>query len=385
MTLTSCLIDTDALGHNIRALRALVGPGALLAPTVKSNAYGHGLGLASRAFLAAGADWLCVNAVNEAQILRDEGIVAPIYILGYVGLDEIEQAMALGCDAVIYNAETLEKAVSVHALTGLVARFHVKLETGNNRQGLREEEAMALAERIQASEGAELVGVASHFANVEDTTDHRFAEGQLARFAAFCRRLEARGISAPIKHMSNSAATILWPDRCQDMARAGVAAYGMWPSSETLVAAVLAGRRRLELRPALTWRCRIAQVKDVAAGEFIGYGCSFRTTHPTRMAILPVGYYDGYDRGLSNVAHVLIEGQRAPVLGRVCMNITMVDVTDIPGARLEGEAVLLGRSGEEVITAEQMAGWANTINYEVTTRINDRIPRVAVSGQGSGG
>ena len=375
--LTSCLVDTDALAHNIKTLRGLVGERALLAPAVKSNAYGHGLVLASRAFLDAGADWLCVNALYEAQALREAGVKAPIYILGYVGRDEIEQAMALACDMVLYNRETLDTAAAVARKTGLGARFHLKLETGNNRQGLDPERALALAHLVHKSPGMALAGVASHFANVEDTTDHRYAEAQLALFESFCAQLDAEGVPVPLKHISNSAAAILWPDRCQDMARIGVASYGMWPSKETLVAALLAGKQRLDLRPALTWRCRIAQVKSLEAGAYIGYGCTYRTTHPTRLAILPVGYYDGYPRSLSNIAHVLIDGERAQVLGRVCMNITMVDVTDIPSAKLERDAVLLGASGAERISAEQMGAWANTINYEITTRINERIPRVA--------
>ena len=163
-----------------------------------------------------------------------------------------------------------------------------------------------------------------------------------------------------------------------ELVRTGIACYGMWPSTEAYVAALMAGRALVQLRPALAWKTRIVQVRDVPAGEYVGYGRTFRTTHPTRLAILPMGYYDGYDRGLSNLAHVLVHGARAPVRGRVCMNITMVDVTHIPAAASGDEVVLLGSQGDERITAEQMAGWAGSINYEITTRINERIPRIAV-------
>ncbi|MBH25107.1 MAG: alanine racemase [Myxococcales bacterium] len=378
--LTRCLIDTDALTENIQALRSTLSPGALMAPTVKGNAYGHGLELTARAFLEAGADWLCVDALAEARTLRSAGVEAPLYVLGYVGLDELEEALTLGCRLVLYNRETLERASALAQRMGVTARLHLKVETGNNRQGLAPDAALALARQVASAPGVELEGVASHFANIEDTTDHTYARYQSAAFADFCRALEVEGLRPRLRHMANSAATLLWPDTHMEMVRPGIAAYGMWPSRETLVAALLAERPRFELRPALTWSCRVAQIKEVPAGEYIGYGCSYRTTHPTRLAILPVGYYDGYPRSLSNLGYVLINGRRAQVRGRVCMNITMVDVTDIPAARLEGDAILLGACGEERITAEQVADWAGTINYEVTTRIGAHVPRQAAPG-----
>jgi len=348
----------------------------LLAPCVKGNGYGHGLVLSARAFLSGSADWLCVNAVYEAQRLRDAGIAAPIYVLGYVGQGELAQALRLGCRLVVYNHETVEASSRVAVRLNLRARLHLKVETGNNRQGVKLEEALMMARRIASLEGVELEGVASHFANIEDTTDHRYAKSQFERFGVFCRALEREGIRPPLRHMANSAAAMLMPDTQLELVRSGLSAYGMWPSKETLLSAQLAERPMLGLEPSLTWTCRVAQLKEVEPGEFVGYGCTFRTTHRTKLAILPVGYYDGYPRALSNSAHVLIDGRRAEVRGRVCMNIIMVDVTDIPGVTLESEAVLLGQSGEERITAEQFAEWAGTINYEVTTRINDRILRV---------
>ncbi len=371
-------VDVSALQDNLRALSAGLPDGALVAPAVKGNAYGHGLVVAARAFAAAGADKLCINALYEARTLRDAGVQLPLYLVGHVATEDLAQALELGCELVVFNGETLD---AIEALAPDVpAQLHVKVETGNNRQGLGPDAARLLAERIVGSPRAVLAGVASHYANVEDTTDHGYAKDQLRRFLAFCDDLGQRGIDAGLRHMSNSAASILWPEHCLDMVRIGISAYGMWPSRETLVAALLGGRKDLELRPALTWKCRVVQVKEVPAGEFIGYGCSYRTTHRTRLAILPVGYYDGYDRGLSNVAHVLIDGHRAPVRGRVCMNITMVDVTDVPSARLDSHVTLLGADGDEAITAEQFASWAGSINYEIVARINDRIPRVARQG-----
>ncbi|MBM4352405.1 MAG: alanine racemase, partial [Deltaproteobacteria bacterium] len=204
------------------------------------------------------------------------------------------------------------------------------------------------------------------------------AQQQLARFRETCEALAAAGMPPRIRNFSNSAAAILWSETQFDLVRIGISAYGMWPSKETFVSAVILGRDKPQLRPALTWKTVVAQVKDVRSGEFVGYGRTFRTTHPTLLAVLPVGYYDGYDRGLSNLAHVLVNGQIAPVRGRVCMNMIMADVTDAGGVRAEDSVVLLGSDGEECVTAEQMASWAGTINYEVTTRINERIPRYLV-------
>lgn len=371
-----CEVDPDALASNIRTFRRLVGPDVRLAPAVKGGAYGHGLVPAARAFVEGGADWLCIHELAEARALRAAGVDVPLHQVGPILLDELAEVEALGVQPVVYNRETVERLAALGARVGL----HLKLETGNHRQGLELDAALALAARIREVPGLELAGVSSHFANIEDTTDHRYARRQLARFEEAVAALRAAGHAVPIRHLSNSAATLLWPEQGFEMVRIGVAAYGLWPSKETRVAAALAGRGEIALRPGLAFKTRVAQIKAVPEGAFVGYGCTFMTTHPTRLAILPVGYYDGYDRKLSNLAHVLVRGRRAPVRGRVCMNIIMVDVTDVPDAALEDEVVLLGAQGDEVITAEQLADWIGTINYEVVTRIGGHVPRVEVRG-----
>ena len=376
---TWCEVDRGALKHNIGELRALTVDEPLLAPVVKANAYGHGLEIAARAFLDAGADWLCVNALYEARRLRAVGVIEPLYVMGFVPPEECAEALELGCEFVAYDPAVVQAADdAARSRGGEPARLHLKLETGNNRQGLRDAQAMELARRIHAQEHVVLAGMATHFADVEDTTDHTFAHTQRRVFGAFVRRLADEGIRPERLHVSNSAATILWPEVHMDLVRAGIACYGMWPSKESYVSAVAADRARCDLRPALNWKSRIAQVRETPAGEYVGYGRTYRTTHTTHLAVVPVGYYDGYPRSLSNLAHVLVRGCRAPVRGRVCMNMIMIDTTHIPGAAAGDEVVLLGCQGEEQVTAEQMAGWADTINYEITTRINERIPRVEI-------
>jgi len=256
--------------------------------------------------------------------------------------------------------------------------LQLKLETGTYRQGLELADAMQLASHIENTDGVMLEGVSSHFANVEDTIHHDVARRQLDRFDEMVGALRSAGHAVQVRTMANSAATILWPHAHLEVVRPGIAVYGMWPSRETYLSAMLVGRHEIELRPALTWCTKIVQLKDVPPGADVGYGCTFRTTTQSRIAVLPVGYYDGYDRSLSNLSHVLVRGHRAPVRGRVCMNMTMVDVTHVPDVALGDEVVLLGRQGDEEVSAETIGDWAGTINYEVTTRIIEAIPRIAV-------
>lgn len=376
--LTWCEVSRDALAHNLRELRSAVGPRPLLAPVVKANAYGHGLLIAATAFLDAGADWLSVNDVGEAVALREGGVGVPLLVVGHVPPSHVEAAAHAGARFVVYDRHTVDAAARVGARRGAPVALHVKVETGNNRQGLPPDAAFALAEHIAASPGVLLEGASTHFADVEDTTDHSFAVSQLGTFRAFVDRCRAAGHALPVVHCANSAASILWPEAGFDLVRVGIAAYGMWPSKETLISALLERRHQVTLRPALTWKARIAQVKPVAAGSFIGYGRTWQATHDMSLAILTVGYYDGYDRGLSNQAHVLVRGHRAPVVGRVCMDFVMADVSDVPGVSAGEEVVLLGASGGARISAEQLAGLIGTINYEITTRIGGHVPRVAV-------
>ena len=217
---------------------------------------------------------------------------------------------------------------------------------------------------------------AMYFDNIEDTTDHSYARYQLDNFTQICQMLEEHGITIPIKHIACTAATILFPATYFDMVRIGIGMYGLWPSKETYLSCILQNREPIQLKPILTWKTRIAQIKEIPKDAFVGYGCTFRATRDTMLAVLPIGYYDGYSRGFSNVSYVLINGQRAPVRGRVAMDFIMVDVTDIPDVKVEDEVVLLGKDGDDNITADDLASMAGTINYEIVTRINPLIPRM---------
>lgn len=377
---TWCRVDVGALRHNLGELRRLTGPDVALAPVVKSNAYGHGMRLAARVFVDAGAEWLVVDSLHEAAALRDAGIEHPLHIVGHVPPEDAAVCVALGCRPVVYEpaqVDALAQAARAAEVPTPVP-LQLKLETGTYRQGLELADAMQLASHIENTDGVMLEGVSSHFANVEDTIHHDVARRQLDRFDEMVGALRSAGHAVQVRTMANSAATILWPHAHLEVVRPGIAVYGMWPSRETYLSAMLVGRHEIELRPALTWCTKIVQLKDVPPGADVGYGCTFRTTTQSRIAVLPVGYYDGYDRSLSNLSHVLVRGHRAPVRGRVCMNMTMVDVTHVPDVALGDEVVLLGRQGDEEVSAETIGDWAGTINYEVTTRIIEAIPRIAV-------
>jgi alanine racemase len=335
-------ISRSALVHNIREFRRLVGRRRTFMAVVKANAYGHGLLEVARIALGAGVDWLGVNSVEEGATLRDAGIKAPVLVLGYVPFRGLEEAAVRELRLTVYNRETLGRLSALAVRLGKTVPVHVKVETGTWRQGVAPKDVVSFVKDAAKRPGLVVEGLSSHFANIEDTTKHDYPRRQLEAFRASRRELEGRGISVPLMHMSCTASTILFPEKD------------------------------------FTWKARIAQVKKAPAGAYIGYGCTFRTTRPTVLAVVPVGYFDGYDRGLSNAAHVLVKGRRAPVRGRVAMDFFMADVTDIPGVRLEDEVTLLGQDGRERVGAEDLAALAGTISYEILARINPLIPRVVV-------
>jgi alanine racemase len=371
-------ISRPALVHNIREFRRIVGRKRLFLAVVKANAYGHGLVETSRIAVAEGVDWLGVNSVEEGVALRDAGIGVPILVLGYAPFGVLEEAAARDLRLTVYNQETVRRLAALAARSGRTVRLHVKVETGTWRQGVVPKDLAAFVRDIRKHPGLLVEGLSSHFANIEDTTKHDYPSLQLDCYRAACRELEAAGVSVPLKHMSCTASTILFQEPEFNLARVGIGLYGLWPSKETYLSAVLEKTEPPSLKPVLSWKARIAQVKKVPAGAFIGYGCTYRTTRPTVLAVIPVGYYDGYDRRLSNAAHVLVKGRRAPVRGRVAMDFFMADVTDIPGVKLEDDATLLGADGRERIAAEDLAALAGTIGYEILARINPLIPRIVV-------
>jgi len=368
-------IDAQAPNHNMEEIRRGSAPGTLACAVVKSNAYGHGV--ASFASLVTSADWFGVNSLEEGLELRALGVTKPIILLGHVPLADLPAAIEADLALTVYNRETIDTISALRSVPR-PARVHVKVDTGTARQGVLPQDLEGFIRLVLAGRNLSLEGLSTHFANIEDTLNNEYAELQLTRFNAAAACVEAIAGKLPYVHTACTAAALLSPSTHFTMLRTGIGLYGLWPSRETFISMREKGAS-VDFRPVLSWKTRIVQVKMIPEGSYVGYGCSYRTTRRTTLGVLPVGYADGYDRAMGNRAYVLVRGRRAPVIGRICMNLCMVDLTDVPGAKLEDEVVLLGRSGDERISAETLAEWAGTINYEIVTRISPFLPRKVVS------
>ncbi len=368
-------VSANALRGNMRELRRLVGQGVKHMAVVKANAYGHGL-IEVVGAVNEEADWFGVFSLEEALMVRSV-TKKPILILGGTVKENLPFVVEHGFSQTCSTLEALT-AMSAAATAERPAKAHLKIETGTSRQGIHVQDLPALLGRAKELPHLEIEGVFTHFANIEDTTDDTYAMQQLARFDAALEAFAAAGMPQPLTHTASSAAAMLYPATHRSMVRTGIALYGLWPSDETKVSLRYL-ERDVTLVPALTWKTRVIQVKPLAAGTPVSYGLTEKVTRDSRIAVLPTGYWDGYDRGLSSVGEVLIRGKRAKVLGRVCMNMTVVDVTDIPDAADGDEVVLLGRQGTESISADELARKLGTITYEVVTRINPLLPRIIVA------
>lgn len=369
-------LAAEAPNHNINELRRNMAPTVRFCATVKSNAYGHGVKEIVQ--LIPSADWFAVNSFEEAFELRELGVTKPILLLGYVPFCQLKEAVEAEFRLTVYNRETIG-VLSRLSVFPKKARVHVKVDTGIGRQGVLPENINEFVDTIEQADNIELEGVFTHFATMDDTVNPDYAQQQLARFKRCLQVVRARGLDIPIVHNANTAACVLDQETHFSMVRPGLGIYGLWPSRDTVLTARSTRKSTPVLQPVLTWKTKVAQVKTLPEGSYVSYGCTFRTTRNTTLAILPVGYADGYDRGLGNTGHVLIRGKRAPIVGRVCMNLTMVDVTDIVGVSVEDEVVLLGSDGDEQISAETMAAWLGTINYEVVTRISPFLARKIIT------
>lgn len=369
-------ISKKALQNNISQFQKLIGNKVKLMAVVKANAYGHGLVEVAKVAKISGADWFGVDSIDEAIEMRKTGIKAPILIMGYTLLSRLKDVIKYDFRQVVYNRETVE-ILAKQARKNKKVSIHLKIETGTSRQGLEKEELLELAKFIKKHPQIEIEGIYTHYANIEDTTDHSYAQQQLTRFREAVNLLEKNNIKIPIKHTACSAAVILFPETYFDMVRLGISMYGLWPSKETFVSAQ-EKKRKMKLEPILTWKTKIAQIKQVRAGTSVSYGLTERVSQDSKIVVLPIGYWDGYDRKLSGIANVLIQGKRCKVLGRVCMNMIIADVSHVPNVKLEDEVVILGKQAGEQITAEELAQKIGTINYEVVARINPLIPRIVV-------
>lgn len=362
-------INMHALAHNIRQIRSVIRPQAELMAVVKANAYGHGAEQVARTALANGATQLGVARVSEGLELRKASINAPILVLGYTVPEEYPLLLENNLIQTVYNLEIAHDLSAIASRAKQKAPVHIKIDTGMGRLGfLPDSSGMRDILNIARLPYLELAGIFTHFATA-DSREKSYARRQWQNFTCLLTKLAQDGIEFPCRHAANSAATLDMPETHLDMVRVGIALYGVWPSNEV-------ANRQLDLQPVMTVKSRIAHIKQVPANFVVSYGATYITPAPTVIASIPVGYADGYCRLLSSRGEVLIHGQRAPVIGRVCMDQFMVDAGGILDARQGDEVVLLGCQDSEEITADEIAEKIDTISYEVLCSINcHRVPR----------
>lgn len=363
-------IDLDAIGHNIQEIRKKIEPKTQLLAVVKADAYGHGSLEVSRVCLYNGADQLGIATCDEGVILRESSITVPMLILGNTVDDKLETVIHYGLTQAVFDFDLAKKLSETAVRLGKTALIHIKIDTGMGRIGfLPCEESLDIIDKIFDLPNIMVTGIFTHFSTA-DERDKGFTQEQYKRFRYMTDNVEARGHKGLIRHCANSGAILDCPELQLDMVRSGIITYGMLPSTQVST--------NIDLRPAMTWRSQVSFVKELDKGVSVGYGRTFFTERKTVVATIPVGYADGYSRKLSNRGRVLINGCFAPVIGNVCMDQMMVDVTDIADVRPGSEVVIMGKQGNNQITAEELAQLEDTINYEVVCNVGKRVPRVFV-------
>ncbi len=367
-------VDLQAIERNARRLTEIAGAGVELMAMVKANAYGHGAVAVSRAALRGGAAWLGVVSVGEGIELRRAGIDAPILVLGATPPPWARAGVENDLVLAVFSLDAAQAISNAARELETRARVHLKIDTGMTRLGVVPEQAVELARAVSRLDHVEINGIFTHF-SMADTPDafgvagwgRDYTQQQLARFRDVLDRLEQAGIQPHYRHIANSPAVIDLPESRFNLVRSGILVYGLDPSDDA--------PRPADLMPALAFKTQVASVKSAPAGTFIGYGCTFRTTRASRIAVVMVGYADGFRRAPNTYGAVLVRGKRAPIVGRVCMDLTMIDVTDIDGVEPGDEVVLIGKQGAEEIQAEEIARNLGTSNYETVTTISARVER----------
>lgn len=379
-------IGRSAYRKNLALLRAVVGPDCIISSVVKGRAYGHGI----ENIVPLAEEWgirhfSVFQAAEAHEVKAASGGESDVLVLGFMTPDEIEWAVENDVSFVAFDVERVRRALAAAESVGRPARVHLDVETGMNRTGLDPaafSEAVDLVVRHPAA--LRLDGVCTHYAGAESEGNYVRIRNQIETFGARLELVEERGIKPRLLHSAGSAATFAYPETHQDLVRVGISQYGFWPSQETRMRFLMArdgnsGRTaRDPLRRVMRWVTSIMSVKSVEAGEFVGYGRSYLTTRRQRIATIPVGYAQGFPRVLSNLGFVLVRGQRAPVVGVVNMNVTTIDVTQIPGVEVGDEVVLIGRQGRKEIPVGWFGDMTQTLNYEVLVRIPRDVPRVVV-------
>jgi alanine racemase len=360
-------VNLTQLRQNLRAIQTHVAPAKVMI-IVKANAYGHGLAEVVK-HLSSQADYIGVAVLEEGIFLRELGVNSPILILGGIWGDQVPHYLQYNLTLTASSVERLEQINNVAGQMGVKAKVHLKIDTGMERIGVHYYSAQTIQETALRCANVEVEGIFSHFANA-DAPDLRHARLQLERFNEVLRFYENHSLPMPIRHIANSAAILRLPESHFDMVRPGIMLYGVYPSPEVM--------RSVHVRPALAWKSRVVYFKVVHPGHPVSYGSTWESDHEVRIVTLPVGYGDGYFRSLSNNTQVIIRGKKYSQVGCVCMDQMMINIEG-DSAYNGDEVMLIGESGREAITAQDLADWAGTIPYEILTNINTRVPRIYIS------
>ncbi|BCU80474.1 alanine racemase [Polycladomyces abyssicola] len=365
-------IDLDAITHNVQQFRNRFPSSVRLMAVVKADAYGHGAVPVAKTALEAGATHLAVAFLDEALELRNAGIEAPILVLGYTPPEAVAEAVRRDVTLTVYSDAVVDEVASQAARLGRKVPVHVKVDTGMGRLGLFEDEVLPFLHRIGRYDTIEVEGLFTHFATA-DEVDKSYTEWQHEQLERIITRLQSEGIKIPLVHCANSATAIDLPAYAHQLVRLGISMYGYYPSDEV-------NREVVDLRPALTLKTKIVHLKRPPAGMGVSYGKTYVTDGTRWIATIPVGYADGFNRLLSNRGEALVNGRRVPIVGRICMDQTMLDVTEAMPVKVGDEVVLYGKQGNERITVDEVAEALGTISYEVTCMIGYRVPRVYKKG-----
>lgn len=365
-------IDLDAVAYNMEQMKKNIKPETKVMAVIKADGYGHGAVQIAEMMERWNYIWgFAVATLDEAIVLRAEGIAKPILVLGCVFPDQYMEMLKYDIRMNVYTEEMAESISEMAAREGRTAYMHIKLDTGMSRLGFGiHEQAVEAIQRISQMPNVEMEGIFTHFAKA-DETDKTFTEKQIQEFTWMVERLKEKNVIFTYAHCSNSAGIIDVPQANFDLVRAGISTYGLYPSEEV-------DKRRVKLKPALALKSHVAFVKEIEAGIPVSYGGTFISEHKMKIATIPVGYADGYPRSLSNKGYVLIRGKKAPIIGRVCMDQFMVDVTEIDGVSFGDKVTLIGKDGNEILPVETLSELSGRFNYEFVCDLGKRIPRVYV-------
>lgn len=362
-------IDMDNLRFNIMQMKSLVKPDMKVLVVIKADAYGHGSVEIAKRILDL-SDYYGVAAIDEAIELRKAGIDKPILIIGYTNHSEFDKLLAYNITQAVYDVNEANILSDLALSNGKKAKVHIKVDTGMSRIGFRaDDRGISEAALLKDMAGLEIEGIFTHYAKA-DEADKQYAYGQKEKFKGFIKALEDRGFTFPLKHIDNSAGTMDMDDNDFDMVRLGIVTYGLYPSDEV--------DKSIEIRPVMSLAAHVAHVKTLPKGVGVGYGWTYTTSKETRVATVTAGYADGYPRAQSNIGRVIIHGKYAPVIGRVCMDQIMVDVTEIEDVSLNDEVILIGGDGDACISVEEVAKPAASFNYELVCGIARRVPRIYI-------